>query len=444
MAGSIVRRFAAAVCTGLITASTARAELEWQPAVEVAAGRGERGPWRQNDSRYDYVDDPSVAIAEDGTLAVVWVDQGRKDVLLQRLDADGARRGEPLNVSRSPATFSWLPRIVAAPGRSERLFVIWQEIVFSGGSHGGEILIARSGDGGASFSEPLNLSRSAAGDGKGRINREVWHNGSLDLAAGADGSLYAAWTEYEGALWVARLPGGESFSTFRMPEPQPARAPSLAAGPDRTVYLAWTVGDDDAADIRLAKSTDGGASFGAPLVVERSKGYSDAPKIAVDAAGVVHLAYAESTGGPFEQYRVRYARSTDGGATFQPSRPVSGMNGAFPSLAVDDANSVYVLWELFESQRSRPRGLGFSVSRDGGLSFSTPARVPGSAGRPGHWNGSFQGLLMKKLAVNAAGRIAVVNSSLRDDERSRVWLIRGQSPNSSLRTRKPIRALTPN
>ena len=444
MAGSIVRRFAAAVCTGLIAASTAMADVEWKPAVEVAAGRGERGPWRQNDSRYDYVDDPSVAMAEDGTLAVVWVDQGRKDVFLQRLDADGARRGEPLNVSRSAGTFSWLPRIVAAPGRPERLFVLWQEIVFSGGSHGGEILIARSGDGGASFSEPLNLSRSAAGDGKGRINREVWHNGSLDLAAGADGSVYAAWTEYEGALRFARSPEGETFSVKKLAESRPARGPSLAAGANGTVYLAWTVGDDDAADIRLAKSSDGGASFGAPLIVERSKGYSDAPRIAVDAGGVVHLAYAESTGGPFERYRVRYARSTDGGRTFQPSRPVSDMNGAFPSLAVDDRNSVYVLWELFESHRSRPRGLGFSVSRDGGRSFSAPVRVPGSAGRPGHWNGSFQGLLMKKLAVNGAGSVAVVNSSLRDGERSRVWLIRGQSPNQFSRTQERIRALTPN
>jgi hypothetical protein len=31
---------------------------------------------------------------------------------------------------------------------------------------------------------------------------------------------------------------------------------------------------------------------------------------------------------------------------------------------------------------------------------------------------------MKKLAVNARGAVAIVNSSLKDRERSRVWLIR--------------------
>jgi hypothetical protein len=54
--------------------------------------------------------------------------------------------------------------------------------------------------------------------------------------------------------------------------------------------------------------------------------------------------------------------------------------------------------------------------------------VPGSADAPGHWNGSHQGLLMQKLAVNAHGAIAVVNSSLRDGARSRIWLIRGEIP----------------
>jgi hypothetical protein len=33
---------------------------------------------------------------------------------------------------------------------------------------------------------------------------------------------------------------------------------------------------------------------------------------------------------------------------------------------------------------------------------------------------------MKKLAVDRGGRIAIANSSLQQNERSRVWLMRGQ------------------
>jgi hypothetical protein len=426
----MMRWFAALLAASAAT-PIAAVDIAWEPGVEIAAGRAVRGPWKQNESRYDYVDDPSVAMAGDGTVAVVWVDQKRKDVFFQRVGADGVRRGEPVNVSRSPGTFSWLPRIALAPGDADQVFLLWQEIIFSGGSHGGDILFARSQDGGTTFSPPRNLSNSLAGDGKGRISRDIWHNGSLDLAAGADGMLYAAWTEYEGALWIAASrDGGKSFSPLlKISDAGPARAPSLALGPDATVYLAWTVGEDDAADIRLARSTNGGASFGPPRIVERSAGYSDAPKIAVDRAGTLHLVWAESSGGPFDRYRVLYARSTDGGQTFKPSRTISAVNAAFPSLSLDASGDIYVAWELFDDHRRRPRGLGFAVSRDAGRTFTAPAFVPESADRQGRWNGSHQGLLMRKLAVNGDGAIAIVNSSLKDNDGSRVWLIRGQSSN---------------
>jgi hypothetical protein len=415
----------------LLSASVAASDIAWKPATQVTDGRGVRGPWQQNESNYDYVDDPSVAIDDAGSMAVVWVDQRGKDVFFQLYSPESKPSGEHINVSRSPATFSWLPRVAFAPGDSTQIYVLWQEIIFSGGSHGGEILFARSEDAGATFSQPVNLSRSVAGDGKGRINRDVWHNGSLDIAAGPDGALYAAWTEYEGALWVVRSrDAGRSFAPpVRIQERRPARAPSLALAPDGAAYLAWSVGEDNEADIRLAKTTDGGKSFAPARIVERSKGYSDAPKIAVDRSGIVHLAYAESTGGPFDRYTVRYTRSSDGGASVEPSRQISNVNAAFPSLALDAKGGVYLVCELFHEDRSRPRGLGYAVSRDSGRTFSRPALVPGSADPPGHWNGSHQGLLMRKLAINARGNVAVVNSSLRDSHASRVWLMRGDPAN---------------
>jgi hypothetical protein len=400
--------------------------LVWHASTDIAVGRAERGPWQMNESRYDYVDDPTVAIDALGRIALAWVDQARKDVLFQRFGPDGKKLGQPVNVSRSPTVFSWLPRIVVAS--QERIFILWQEIIFSGGSHGGEILFARSEDGGATFSAPLNLSRSIAGDGKGRINRDVWHNGSLDLAVGGDGALYVAWTEYEGALWVRRsIDGGSSFSEpLRINDAKPARGPALALGPKGVVYLAWTVGDDEAADIRVAKSTDAGASFGAPLVVERSKGYSDAPKLAVDANGTLHLVYAESARGLSGRRHVRYTRSADGAASFERPRDISGRDAGFPALSLDSKGNLCVLWERFADHPVLPRGLALAISSDGGRMFTAPVLVPDSA--DAGWNGSSQGLLMRKLAVNRHGAVAIVNSSFKDKQSSRVWLIRGQLP----------------
>ncbi|MGH8703977.1 MAG: sialidase family protein, partial [Burkholderiales bacterium] len=400
-----MKRLLALLLAAYAATAQAAEPLAWHGSTEIAAGRGERGPWRMNESSFDYVDDLSVAIDERGEAAVAWVDQARKDVLFQRFSAEGARLGEPVNVSRSPAVFSWLPRVALSPREPRKVFVLWQEIIFSGGSHGGDILFARSEDGGKTFSGPLNLSNSIAGDGKGRISRDIWHNGSLDLATGADGAVYAAWTEYEGALWFSRSSdGGKNFSPPRRVagggREKPARAPSLALGPERAVYLAWTVGEDAAADIHLAKSADGGASFSEPRIVAPSPGYSDAPKLALDPRGVLHLAYAESSGGPFEPSHIRYTRSMDGARTFEPAREISGPGAGFPALSADAKGNLYVLWELFRDPRHYPRGLALAVSRDAGRSFTPPAVVPGSIDPAGGFNGSNQGLLMKKLAVN--------------------------------------------
>lgn len=407
--------------------------LQWYGPTEIAAGRGEKGPWRQNDSRYDYVDDPAVAVGDAGDLYVAWVEQGRKDVLFQRFAAGGDEpKGEPVNVSRSPATFSWLPRIAVTSGG--HVLLLWQEIIFSGGSHGGDMLFARSTDGGRSFAEPINLSRSSGGDGKGRITHGVWHNGSFDIVADGDAAVYVVWTEYHGPLWFTRsFDAGGTFAPARRVAAgdKPARGPTLALGTDGVIHLAWTHGDDDRADIQYASSSDRGATFSAPRVLAPSKGYSDAPKLAVDSSGTLHLVYAESAGGPFgHHYLVRYTRSMDGGRSFEAARAISRSTSeragaGYPALDVDARGNVYVLWERYPDRWGGPRGLVLVVSRDGGGRYSAPMLVPDSIDAAGGINGSQQGRLMRKLAVNDSGAVAIVNSALKHNERSRVWLIRG-------------------
>jgi hypothetical protein len=71
-------------------------------------------------------------------------------------------------VSRSPRVFSRLARIALAGRDASEVYLLRQEIVFSGGSHGGEIFFARSSDGGRTFGEPANLTDSPAAEGKGR------------------------------------------------------------------------------------------------------------------------------------------------------------------------------------------------------------------------------------------------------------------------------------
>ena len=405
--------------------------------VEVAEGRAHRGPWRMNESDFDYVDDPTVAITDDGHIGVAWADQSRQDVYFQMYTPAGqARFPKPVNVSSNPGTFSWLPRLIIAADDHQRVYALWQEIVFSGGSHGGEIFFARSADGGATFSAPINLSNSLAGDGKGRLTAERWDNGSLDLAAGPNGHLYAAWTEYEGRLWVSR--SADAGATFAEAihvtgdAKRAARAPALEVDGGGAIHLAWSVGGQAAADIRIATSLDGGRSFGA-LQIVASSGHADAPKIVADSQGKLHLVYGESPDGPLRQYRIRYARRDAGSGRFSEPRTIAAADAGadsvnFPDLAVDAANRLYVVWKLFPDRRQFSRGLGFTVSHDGGQSFAEPEIVPESDDPNLGFSGSLQGSLMARLAVNADGALAVVNSTFAPGRSSHVWLWRRAAP----------------
>ena len=419
-------------------ARAAPSGVSWDAKIRVASGDAVKGPWRMNRSKFLYVDDPTVAMSEQGSVGVAWADQSRLDIFFQRFGTDGKPTlTQPVNVSRSPATFSWLPRMVVASGDARAVFILWQEIIFSGGSHGGEIFFARSGDGGKTFGQPVNLSNSRAGDGKGRLTERYWDNGSLDLAMGPGGNLYAAWTEYDGRLWFRRsLDRGKTFSRpLRVaggPGAKPARGPSIAIAAPGTIHLAWAVGEDKSADIQIATSGDAGRSFGAPGVAIRSSAHSDAPKIAADGKGTINLVYSESPDGPFGRRRIVFARSTDGARSFEtpreisspPSKDFASVN--FPSLSLDGDGNLYVIWELFPRRKSYPQGLGMTYSSDGGRTFASPSVIPGSIDPALGINGSQQGLLMRKLAVNASGEIAVVNSTFKAEEASHIWLFRGK------------------
>ena len=196
--------------------------------------------------------------------------------------------------------------------------------------------------------------------------------------------------------------------------------------------LAEIIGEDDGADLRLATSDDGAESFGEPSIILESDGHSDAPKLAVDEEGTLHLAYGESPEGMFEQYHVRYARQAKDEEGFGSSRRISeasettAQGAHFPSLALGARDALLMLWNLYPTGEHPPRGLGFTASVDGGNSFYGPSAVPGSTAESLGINGSLQGMLMEKIAANASGQVAVVNSRFKRGIVSRIRLYRGQ------------------
>lgn len=414
-------------------ANPASAAIHWQEPLTIATGKAQAGPWRMNETELHYVDDPTVALRDDGVLAIAWVDNEHQELFSQRYDAEARPQTEAINVSRSPDIFSWLPRILFTA--DNHVYVLWQEIVFSGGSHGGEIFFARSEDGGNSFSKPRNLSATIAGAGKGRLSEHQWDNGSLDFILGPAGEIFVAWTEYEGALRFRRsLDGGRSFSdTIHVngSDQQPARGPTLAIAPTGRLYVAWAVGKNESADIHLTTSDDRGQSFAATRITHHSEGQADTPGLAVDAEGRVHLVYAERPMEASEYFHVFYLTLNEAGEAASEPRalspyPAENEGAQAPVIRVDSESRLYVVWEHHSDPSRFARGMGYAFSPDAGQTFTEPAMLPGSRGNSGAVNGSLQGQLTQKLSVNDRAELAVVNSHFRLGDKSRIVLIRGK------------------
>src|SRR5262249_43028738 len=97
-------------------------------------------------------------------------------------------------------------------------------------------------------------------------------------------------------------------------------------------------------EIIVIKSTDKGTSFGPQVDVSNNSGQSTFPSPIVDGQGHLSIVWEETTGDP--QRDVFVARSNDGGATFGPPVNLSANSsrsfGAFGSA--DGAGNLFIGW----------------------------------------------------------------------------------------------------
>lgn len=133
--------------------------------------------------------------------------------------------------------------------------------------------------------------------------------------------------------------------------------PSLAVL-GRSVAAVWTTTKDGAANVYLAMSDDGGATFSEPKRVNDQDGDASAnneqpPRVVMSGSGAdrrLTVFWSKRNEGPQRTRRdaIRMARSVDGGRTFAPARlthdaALSGARG-WESLAVDPAGQVHAVW----------------------------------------------------------------------------------------------------
>ncbi|HZR46776.1 MAG TPA: hypothetical protein VFA47_08740 [Candidatus Manganitrophaceae bacterium] len=223
-------------------------------------------------------------------IALLFGCRGENNPTLPSLPAD------VVNISKD-ATTSIAP---AAAASGDRIYVAW---VDQGNAQNFDIFVSRSTDGGTVFDPPLNISQSSDSS----LNPRVALSGS---------ALYIVWEEFiseknesdilfrkgedQGGTWVWTPPLAEPGKNLSpsaapckddskpaTPAPCPSQFPDIAADGDR-VFVAWAeenhyiiapIAPGQTAtdfkilnsDIEMAVSSDGGASFTAPLNVSGPK-----------------------------------------------------------------------------------------------------------------------------------------------------------------------------
>ncbi len=148
------------------------------------------------------------------------------------------------------------------------------------------------------------------------------------------------------------------------------------------------VTDDDAAqvqgsDVFYRRSTDGGATFSAPLKLNAAGSTAYENAFTIDPTGRIFVVWSGRASGETSP-RVYFARSTDGGATFSTPAAVSATGGraALPNVVADRNGNVVVAWYDVGGTFV----VDWSRSTNAGTSFTSPRSIsdaPAVLARPG-------------------------------------------------------------
>jgi hypothetical protein len=315
---------------------------------------------RQEDVANDR-ETPSVAADAAGRVVLAWAAQtgeAERTLYLAR-SADGGKTFDPPSAFRKVSIYKFtsqskgkavaysthvLPRLVAA---SDGLYLGWVEAIDGGPEVA--YYIARSGDGGTTFSEPVRPH-----------GKDASKPGFTTLTAAPDGTLLAAWLDGrdkgQQPFFASRAAASEGFEPERLVFAGsdgkgicPCCDLAVARLPDGSDVVAFRNSDAGHRDIWLAHaSRDGAFHAPAPLSLDNwtFEGCPhDGPSLALNGDRL-HAAWMSAHTG---RNRVYVASSATSDLAFTPTpRELSGGTAGaqgHPKLASAGHGRLYVVWD---------------------------------------------------------------------------------------------------
>jgi hypothetical protein len=323
--------------------------------------------------------EPALAPGPEGGAFIAWVAhrESTGDVMVARLNRAGEVVSQPARVNPTAGmATAWRgdpPSLAVAPDGT--VYVVWTaRTATADGKKATDVMFSVSNDGGQTFAAPLRVNDDSVPS----------DHGMHSLAVNADGRVFVAWLDGRNPQPDIDMPETPSGMNHNMPADQkmqhhegnreiftaystdtgksfspnlrvagqvcPCCKTSLSVGPDGRVFVSWRqVLPGSFRHIAVASSTDGAATFGPAVIVS-----DDAWRLAAcpvsgaaldaNADGRLHVMwYAAGDAGEAGYYQTW---SGDHGKTFQPRQMFAAGSGrGTPYFNVVSSGPGLGVWE---------------------------------------------------------------------------------------------------
>lgn len=279
---------------------------------------------------------PQIAMYGDHVY-VAWLERTGNDttnLIFAKSDDGGITFSSPLSITNHSGT-SGIPKIYAY---DNNVYLMWED----NGVKNFDVFLRTSRDSGNTFDPSVDLSSNTGNSGAPQMSV----NGN---------SIYATWMDDSSGnfeiLFAKSTDGGRTFGApiDLSNSKQDSGYPQIAIR-DGNVYAVWTeTVSDKNYDIYFAKSSNGGKTFDRPIDISNSPGASGWPQIVGDDNNV-YVSWVDNTSGKFDIY---IAKSTDDGDSFEAPVDIdeNSLGSWYNQMAVSSHN-VYLAWLEANNQRS--------------------------------------------------------------------------------------------